>query len=53
MGLGVDDDNDPAPENTPGPDGATLPNNQTWGWDGIDTKKARNLKIRKGRIEVL
>ena len=53
MGLAVNDDNNPAPENIPGADGATLPNDQTWGWDGIDTRKARNLKKCKGRNEVL
>ena len=51
MGLGMDDDNEPAPENIPQADDMPLPNDQTWGWDGIDTRKARNLTNVKARMK--
>ena len=41
LGLDVDDDNEPAPENIPDED--PLPElNQTWGWDGIDHRAVGN-----------
>ena len=38
LGLGVDDDNDPAPENIP--NGASINTEQSWGWDGVDPRQA-------------
>jgi hypothetical protein len=44
-GFKVDDDNDLAPENVPGPFAATLVvdsglfEGQSWGWDGIDRRQ--------------
>jgi len=48
MGLDVDDDNDPIPENVPDPaemrstffiPGFDLKTDQSWGWSGIDPRK--------------
>ena len=47
MGLDVDDDDDPVPENVPEPTTNQTPaqrsdglkENQSWGWSGIDTRK--------------
>jgi hypothetical protein len=39
----VDDDNDPAPENIPGVEGETVPDAQTWGWNGICYQKLTGL----------
>ena len=42
LGLGVDDDNEPAPENIP--TNETLgETNQQWGWDGIDQRNRSNF----------
>ena len=40
LGLGVDDDNDPAPENIPNDDGEEQNVNQSWGWNGIDPRSS-------------
>ena len=42
LGLGVDDDNQPAPENVP-TDAPTEDTNQTWGWDGVDHRSKHNF----------
>ena len=45
MGFGVDDDNDPAPENVPNPNEAVvttedgLYTGQQWGWAGFCNRK--------------
>ena len=41
MGLDVDDDNEPAPENIPAPNARvyTHEHDQNWGWDGIDERR--------------
>jgi hypothetical protein len=43
-GFDVDDGNDPAPENIPaGVEGETVPDAQTWGWNGICYRKLTGL----------
>jgi hypothetical protein len=42
-GFDVDDDNDSAPENIPGVEGETVPDTQTWGWNGICYQKLTGL----------
>ena len=39
LGLDVDDDNEPAPENLPGNSNTTAKNDQTWGWSGFCLRK--------------
>ena len=42
LGLGVDDDNEPAPENIP-TNGPTEDTAQVWGWNGINERKKANV----------
>lgn len=48
-GFGVDDDNDPAPENVP-TEGETVTDNQTWGWSGICHRKSTNIANTPARL---
>ena len=41
LGLDVDDDNDPAPENIPDHE-PLAETNQTWGWNGLDYRALKN-----------
>ena len=40
--MGIDDDNEPAPDNIPTAE-PTPNTNQTWGWDGIDHRQRMNV----------
>ena len=42
LGLGVDDDNEPAPENIPTAE-TTENTDQTWGWNGINERQKSNV----------
>ena len=43
QGYEVDDDNEPALENIPDATQPELPDEQQWGWDGIDHWKKHNF----------
>ena len=49
LGLGVDDDNEPSPENIP-TDAPPEDTNESWGWNGVDERQKANVMDVKPKL---